>query len=135
MVSSFTNTERSRRATFAAEGESDDAPKGLGRDANKPLMRKRCADDVRSPIGMVPRTISAGRNAWLALVHFGELLVAWLVPQQRRPAETSGFDSNSSRPLSAFLPGRFKGFPRGARSVRGDFVGLLLASRQLRRLR
>jgi len=47
----FTNTEPSRPVTLPPIDEAGEAPKGLGWDGNKPLMRNRTATDAPSPIG------------------------------------------------------------------------------------
>lgn len=53
----FTNTETSHPATLPGIGKDGESPKGLGRDGNKPLMRNRTANEVPSPIGVIPATL------------------------------------------------------------------------------
>jgi len=47
----FTKTELNLPATLPEIGKAGEAPKGLGWDGNKPLMRNRKANVEPSPIG------------------------------------------------------------------------------------
>lgn len=83
-------------------------------------------------------SFSAGRNAWPLLVLTGPFVRVFASQHTAK----RGYSLEASevvyvrlfRPLPAVYPGRINSAPRGARSVRGDFLSRLFLSRTLRRM-
>lgn len=56
-TSQFSNTETNHPAALPGLGKDGESPEGPGRDGNKPLMKNRTANEVPSPIGIIPATL------------------------------------------------------------------------------